>query len=562
MWEVSNTVALLLLLLQAVVVVGSQQEDSWIRHNFATTHRRSHGRRWPQESGRRKARVWQDATLNNPFLAHPPPPTPAPAPVPHLRENNIILDEDYDDEDTIAPHLFWLPQSPVIKISPQQHHQQQHLQQQHHHQQYYRQQHQQQQYPQQRHQQLQQHNQHSTSLEGLQHLLEGGVTADIPGVKVQQLGLESDTTHKDDLGYRAGNRQVKHQQRQVIKPYSGGGSSSSSTPRLVDPETHTGKLPVVNPNFHSEGLRNHDHLSKGITHSLQPHFVSHKHFPELFLSNSRQFPQDFDRQSKFPNGLLSESYLQTFPQEEQLPINVLSDDQLPSRFITPDVVSDVGHQFSQDHMTFPEPFMDSHALEEFTHQQPFIHQHPFSNQKPIGDQEPFDNQEPFGNQVQFIDQEPLGNKEPFGVQEPFIDPEPFRDQKPFGDFRDGSIDVVDEEGYRGLPVSLSELNLPSSKDLISAFTNPELTKEGQREECHARNLRACGIRVIDEFNHELGHPEMCRVREEFLDCMEQQREKPCQPHGKTFSREETDLIRDRIKSLLLSARGCILSHSV
>nr|XP_045623059.1 uncharacterized protein LOC123773384 isoform X2 [Procambarus clarkii] len=453
----------------AAVGVGGHH-DTWVRNDLPSPYRRPPSWVWPShEAGRRKAaftRPWVDATPNSAFPPRPPhPPRALHTLTTPFNHNNFITDgEDYEDED--ATHMFWLPQSGRPYTSPQ----------------------------------------HSASLQGLQHLLEDEVRPGHPPVKANRLRLEADQTLEDNLASPQG---------QLPQPLGRGLNSFRNNLNTQTPgrDTYSGQLPVINYNFQRESNLRNDLLRN--SHSLPAtwqRFTGSQQSPDFLVSNTAQFPQDFDRPNKFSKELPpSDQYLQTFPEEEPLQTNFFDEDHLPRSFGGPDVTSELDDEDFQDQMTIPEHFMEPHTLQELSHQQPFL------------------------------DQEPVGGAHSFPVQQ--------------------SSDLSLPDGHSWIPSSLSGLNLPSSKDVISVFTNPELTKEGQREACHARNLHTCGSRVIREFNHERAHAETCTIREEFLDCMEHRRDEPCRPSGVTFSRSETKLIRDKIKLLLWSARGCILGLS-
>ncbi|CAL4135371.1 unnamed protein product, partial [Meganyctiphanes norvegica] len=125
---------------------------------------------------------------------------------------------------------------------------------------------------------------------------------------------------------------------------------------------------------------------------------------------------------------------------------------------------------------------------------------------------------------------------------------------------------MEEEDDKWVPPSFGggngDLNIPSSQDLVTMFGKHwQPTEESQREACHARNLHYCGTQVIDEFTFEPNYAEKCHIREEFLDCMVQQRRKRCDgAHGELFTRDGTKLIRDKVRQLLWAARGCILGY--
>ncbi|XP_045134017.1 uncharacterized protein LOC123517717 isoform X2 [Portunus trituberculatus] len=98
---------------------------------------------------------------------------------------------------------------------------------------------------------------------------------------------------------------------------------------------------------------------------------------------------------------------------------------------------------------------------------------------------------------------------------------------------------------------------------MAAATPPQLRDNSLLlgETCHARHLHTCGGRVIEEFSHEPDYSDACRIREEFLDCMEKEQKEPCRLQGSYFTQTGTRRIIGRIKKLLWSARGCILGHS-
>lgn len=492
LWQSGQRVVVLLM---GVVMVASARGDGfWNRHNFATTHRRSPGWSLPQQEGSRRsifARIWEDTSPNNPFLPQRPP-TPPPI-RPQLSENDFIMEDAYDDDD--ATDLLWLPQTRFGKPDPPD-----------------------------------QHQQDSTSLEGLQHLLEVEVNPVHRPTKVNQVGLEETATHKSDVG-TTHNKQTEHRQHlgHGFDPFRRG--SGRLDGQALDHTRHYPQLPLINQHFHRQGILSQDHLSKDVPHdyhghlSLPEQLTNHKHFSQDFISHTPQLLQEYDNSDEFSGDLLtSHRHSQILPQHELFPTNLFGDSrQFPGSF-RKHIFSSVDRQDFPDHVTIPEPFINHHTFEDFTHQQPFV------------------------EQQQFRELQTSPHEETAGV-------------------------LPEDEGPAWLPSALSGLNLPSSKDLISVFTNPELTDEDHRcarntkasvyeaEACHARNLHTCGTRVIDEFSHEPGYQETCRIREEFLDCMEQQRGKPCHLHGKRFSRDGTKLIRDRIKTLLWSARGCILGHS-
>ncbi|XP_042228059.1 uncharacterized protein LOC121870342 [Homarus americanus] len=408
------------------VVVGGE-EEGWIHQNMATTHRQSPELGWgtAQNMVMRRPGVWQETTPNNPFLLSSSRPVP-----PHQRKNNFIMDDDYEDNEGSVSDEFWLSQARFTSLNP--------------------------------------HNQqHSTSLKGLQHLLEGQVSPGHYPTKVDQLRHEGVPTHLPNTYNNKQMNRPQHPGRRVNLL----GRSDPRTAQPLDYNKENIQVPIINrENFPHAGTVNPNRLSEDVHYNYdsetgipQP-FSSQKKFPEDFISNTIQYPQDYNYPDKFPKeSFTSDRSSQFLPHHERFPINLFGDGQLPGNYRQHNMFRNVDNQDSQDHMTVPEPFLEPYTMGDFTHQQPLV------------------NEEPFGDFQTFPHHIPAG---------------------------------VLESGGRGwLQPSLSGLNLPSSKNLIYFFTNPEMTKEGRREACHALNLHTCGTRVINEFTYERDHLETCRIRE-------------------------------------------------
>ncbi|KAL7644071.1 UNVERIFIED_CONTAM: hypothetical protein RMT77_004883 [Armadillidium vulgare] len=76
--------------------------------------------------------------------------------------------------------------------------------------------------------------------------------------------------------------------------------------------------------------------------------------------------------------------------------------------------------------------------------------------------------------------------------------------------------------------------------------------------CHSQHLERCGSTLIKKFENVDKETVKCKIREEFLDCMVQERERKCQPPQENLPIEGINSIRSKVKHLLWSAHGCLL----
>ncbi|XP_042891837.1 uncharacterized protein LOC122266262 [Penaeus japonicus] len=365
---------------------------------------------------------------------------------------------------------------------------------------------------------------HAKALPGLDHLLENKLGPASRQLKSRRLGKQgSDVfSRKAVLSNKRKNKMRKHRQRlgkALDSPFVG----TQQVPGLVQMKSpHR----MEEDALQREGGEDNDHRARDEEQEDEEHMT----VPELF-AGPRTFPKDFVSGARFNNK-----------------------DFITSEHVHPDAMAKNTLQTNHFHSE------NESDQEGFRHR--VLSKTPFV--KGFGSNSFFEGapHEDFDDKLTFP--EPFADLGPFG--------ETYKDQEPFstGEHSFGNLGVYHQpdflqeggEGLDWLHNPLSGLNLPSSKDIISDFEHPKMTTEAQREACHARNIHTCGKKVITEFTFEPDFPEKCRIREEFLDCMELQRQQSCDmPEGEHFSREGTKIIRDKIKTLLWSARGCILGYS-
>ncbi|XP_068215501.1 uncharacterized protein [Palaemon carinicauda] len=377
------------------------------------------------------------------------------------------------------------------------------------------------------------HHSGQQTLEDLQHLLEGKLGPINDPTPVEKHKTPVRISHKDEKEKKQRTKQIKYRQRfgQDSAPSSPDADRSSSSAERGEglaqiPDFGTG-------DFAQDGrlMADDQQFSKDILQdfqeplSMQEHFTNSKQFPKDFIS-PEQLPRDFGVQETPSNDHLttdpfvSELENQNSPFQEHILLSPLSN----SDFQNPDHLLNLHSDQALSEVDLPQIFPDLGLLRNIDQQGSFLHQ------------------------------DGLGHFDMANSQSPDILPET-------------------GEGLEWLPPSLSELNLPSHNQMISSFEQQKLSKEAHRgtrtirssnpdpDACHARNLHSCGSRLIDEFAFGPDNPDKCRIREEFLDCMEQVMKLPCELHGERYSREGTKLIRDKIKTLLWSAQGCILGYS-
>ncbi|XP_063862011.1 uncharacterized protein LOC135101650 [Scylla paramamosain] len=431
----------------ACLVGCSGWSPDGINYNFATPQRRFPD--WtltsPKNVRTHLHSMWEDSSPSYPRLPSTAIRTPMSAP-PQLRDNSLLLGEDdYDD----APNSMWLGQS---RLHP--------------------------------------HRRGSTSLEGLQHLLEGEVRP-----RVEQVGPQGGAAREEEGTSGVPFSEPHLSQHQLFGedldmfPRGGGGGGEqtvdlASTP--VQPAV-LGQYSYRQPHLDTPGT-----LSKDILGQLAMEPPSrHSQFPGDFLGQS-QLMEEEDLDQLPPDLLPDVQYSKTLPKELILK-NLLVEPQLKNGNSQPDMLGGVAAPDYPDHATLPDMLANHRGFGEFMHQ----HRYADTSQK---------------------------------------------------DELHGLSRHGDEDRTPGwLPSTLSRLNVPSSDTL--------------KKTCHARHLHTCGRRVIEEFSHEPDYSDTCRIREEFLDCMEKEQKEPCRLQGTHFTQTGTRNIIDRIKKLLRSARGCILGHS-
>lgn len=358
---------------------------------------------------------------------------------------------------------------------------------------------------------------HAKELPGLEHILEDKLSPVGRQLKARRPGKQASDmfSRKAVLGNKRKNKMRKHRQRlgkALGSPFAG----SQRVPGFVQVKSP--------PRIDEDDLQREDGEGNDHRAGTEEHEDDHLTVPELF-AGPRTFPKDFVPGARFGNKDFQPEPVAKGPfqtdhfhgenesQREGFRQSVLSKTPFAKDFGSNGFFESAPHEDFDHKLTFPEPFPD------------------------LG---------PFG--------ETYKGREPFAAGE--------HDFGSLGSYHQPDFLQEGGGGLDWLHSPLSGLNLPASKDIISAFEHPEMTTEAQREACHARNIHTCGKKVITEFTFEPDFPEKCRIREEFLDCMELQRQQSCDvPEGEHFSREGTKIIRDKIKTLLWSARGCILGFS-
>lgn len=368
----------------------------------------------------------------------PPPPGP-----PQLRDNSLLLgDEDYEE----APNSMWLGQS---NLHPRR--------------------------------------QESTSLEGLQHMLEGEVRPRVEQVSPQG-GAAREEEEEEEEGRSGVPFSEPHlSQHQLFEEDLDMFPRRGEHTRTADLSSPPIQPPAISRyNYHHQPLESHGTLSKDMLKDILGQLAIEPLSRHGDFLNPSQLMENGNL-DQLPSNL---QYSKSLPKELFLK-NLLGESQLTNGDSQTDMLGRVGAPDYPDHAALPDMLANHHGFGEFMNQHSYSHK----------------------DELQGLPQQ------------------------------------GDESGGSGwLPSTLSRLNMPSSEDLTKI--------------CHARHLHTCEGRMIEEFSHEPNHEDTCRIREEFLDCMEKEQKEPCRLQGAHFTQEGTRRIIERIKKLLWSARGCILGHSV
>ncbi|XP_050731189.1 uncharacterized protein LOC127005890 [Eriocheir sinensis] len=361
----------------------------------------------------------------------------------------------------------------------------------------------------------------STHLEGLQHLLEGEV-----GPRLEQVGTQEGAAQEEEEEEEEEHK-VEEEEEEVSRGVSfrephvsqhqlfgkdldmfpqGGSGVRQESPDFAIPPVQPPSLsqydypqrPIGSPNT----------LNKELLKDLRNQLAMEQ------LGRNGQFSGDFLGHSPMmettdlgqlpPDLVPAGQYSEGLPREEVFIKNLMGNGQLTNSDSQTNLLGRVGAPDYPDHAAIPDMLSSHHGFGEYMHQ----HSYAAPGQNP-------------------------------------------------------DLQGLPHQGGEGggsgwLPSTLSRLNLPSAEDMMEHLTDRYLAPA---EACHAHHLHTCGGRVIEEFSHEPDYADTCRIREEFLNCMEKKQKEECRPEGLLYTKEGTRRIIKRIKKLLRSARGCILSRS-